>query len=261
MTALSPMGAETPLLPTVAAVGGVGALVVPERSEGESLFASMVTGALVSMHGDGVLQPPSSASEAALVVLPVQASESSGWVVNGEVYPVPAIENCRFSNQRFRAVESPVGSDLRPSLALSHTARWGQRWGDCPTPKSAGDSEPSFGANQESKEDPTEEVASGESSLRISENGWMPTWVPVPGTSPPWIPQVMPSEAQSSPAPGSSEGSEPSSTLDPSGRMLSPQAGHGISLTPLPQSPSSGGKSSAQPAFLRQPAEWVRTGK
>jgi hypothetical protein len=261
MTALSPMGAETPLLPTVAAVGGVGALVVPERSEGESLFASMVTGALVSMHGDGVLQPPSSASEAALVVLPVQVSESSGWVVNGEVYPVPAIENCRFSNQRFRAVESPVGSDLRPSLALSHTARWGQRWGDCPTPKSAGDSEPSFGANHESKEDPTEEVASGESSLRISENGWMPTWVPVPGTSPPWIPQVMPSEAQSSPAPGSSEGSEPSSTLDPSGRMLSPQAGHGISLTPLPQSPSSGGKSSAQPAFLRQPAEWVRTGK
>lgn len=261
MTALSPMGAETPLLPTVAAVGGVGALVVPERSEGESLFASMVTGALTSMHGDGVLQPPSSASEAALVVLPVQVSESSGWVVNGEVYPVPAIENCRFSDQRFRAVESPVGSDLRPSLALSHTTRWGQRWGDCPTPKSAGDSEPSFGANQESKEDPTEEVASGDSSLRISENGWMPTWVPVPGTSPPWIPQVMPSEAQSSPAPGSSEGSEPSSTLDPSGRMLSPQAGHGISLTPLPQSPSSGGKSSAQPAFLRQPAEWVRTGK
>ena len=85
MTTLSPLGAETLLLPTLAAVGGVGALVVPERTDGESLFASMVTGALTSVHGDGVLQPPSSASEAALVVLPVQASESSGWVVNGEV--------------------------------------------------------------------------------------------------------------------------------------------------------------------------------
>ena len=267
MTTLSPLGAETLLLPTLVAVGGVGALVVPERTDGESLFASMVTGALTSVHGDGVLQPPSSVGEAALVVLPVQASESSGWVVNGEVYPVPAIEKSRPSVQRFRAVEPPLGSDLRPSPAPSHTTRWGLRWGDRTTSKIADDSEPSLGANQEPKEGLNDEVSSGESSLGISENGWMPTWVSVPGTSPPWIPQVMPLmplvplAEDPSPAPGFSGGSEPSGPLSPSGPMPSPRAGHGVSPTPFPQVPLSGGRPSAQPALLQQPAESVHVAK
>jgi hypothetical protein len=63
MTAFSPLGAETLLLPTVVSAGAVGALVVPEHPEGGSLFASMVTGALASMHDDGVVQQPSSVVE------------------------------------------------------------------------------------------------------------------------------------------------------------------------------------------------------
>ncbi len=197
MTTLSPLGAETLLLPTLAAVGGVGALVVPERTDGESLFASMVTGALTSVHGDGVLQPPSSASEEALVVLPVQASESSGGGANKVAHPAMVIEKTVPPEQGFRAVQLLVGSDLRPTPASSHRPHWGLRRGDCATPKVADDSEASLWANREPKEGLNDEVSSGESSLGISENGGMPTWALVPGVLPPWVPPVMTPVAES----------------------------------------------------------------
>ena len=87
MSTLSPLGVEMLLFPTVAAVSGAGALGVPENLDGESLFASMVTGALTSMHGDGLVHPPSPVGEAALVALPVQTAESFGGGANGVVGP------------------------------------------------------------------------------------------------------------------------------------------------------------------------------
>ena len=50
MSTLSPLGVEMLLFPTVAAVSGAGALGVPENLDGESLFASMVTGAVSYTH-------------------------------------------------------------------------------------------------------------------------------------------------------------------------------------------------------------------
>ena len=260
MTTLSPLGAETLLLPTLAAVGGVGALVVPERTDGESLFASMVTGALTSVHGDGVLQQPSSASEAALVVLPVQASESSGGGANGVAHPAMVIEKTVPPEQGFRAVQLLVGSDLRPTPDSSHRPHWGLRRGDCATPKVADDSEASLWANREPKEGLNDEVSSGESSLGISENGGMPTWALVPGVLPPWVPPVMTPVAESSLATGFSEGSEPSGPPSPSGRRLSLRTVFGVSPTPFPQGSSLVGQTAAQPALQRPPAESVGAG-
>ena len=92
MSTLSPLGVEMLLFPTVAAVSGAGALGVPENLDGESLFASMVTGALTSMHGDGLVHPPSPVGEAALVALPVQTAESFGGGANGVAHSATVIE-------------------------------------------------------------------------------------------------------------------------------------------------------------------------
>jgi hypothetical protein len=174
MSTLSPLGVEMLLFPTVAAVAGAGALGVPENLDGESLFASMVTGALTSMHGDGLVHPPSPADEAALVALPVQTAESFGGGANRVAHPATVIEKTVPPVQGFRAVQSLVGSDLSPSPDSSHRPHWGRRRGDCATPKVTDDSEASLWANREPKEGLNDEVASGESSLGISENGGMP---------------------------------------------------------------------------------------
>ena len=260
MTTFSPLGAEALILPTIAAVGGGGALGIPESPDGASLFASMVTGALAQMHNDGAVQQSSSVGEATSITLLALTPDAPRKVFNGDVHPAPVIDKTEPTVQGFKAWEAPVGSDLRPAPAPSHMRGWGLRWVDRENRKVADDSEPSLCANQQPQEESNEEVASGESSLRISENGGIPNWPPIPGAPLPWVPQWVTPVPESLPDSGFSDGSEPSSTPVPSGRMPSPQTGHGISSTPIPQGPSSGGDSSASPAFLRQPAEMVRTG-
>lgn len=260
MSTLSPLGVETLLFPTVAAVAGAGALGVPENLDGESLFASMVTGALTSMHGDGLLDPPSPVGEAALVALPVQTAESFGGVANRVTHPATVLEKTVPPVQGFRVVQSLVGSDLSPSPASSHRPHWGLRRGDCATPKVADDSEASLWANREPKEGLNDEVTSGESSLGISENGGMPTWALVPGVLPPWVPPVMTPVAEASLATVFSEGSKPSGPPSPSGRMLSLRTGFGVSPTPFPQGSSLVGQTAAQPALQRPPGESVGAG-
>lgn len=260
MSTLSPLGVEMLLFPTVAAVAGAGALGVPENLDGESLFASMVTGALTSMLGDGLVDPPSPVGEAALVALPVQTAESFGGGANGVAHPVTVIEKTVPPVQGFRAVQSLVGSDLSPSPASSHRPHWGLRRGDCATPKVVDDSEASLWANREPKEGLNDEVVSGESSLGISENGGMPTWALVPGVLPLWVPPVMTPVAEASLATGFSEGSEPSGPPSPSGRRLSLRTGFGVSPTPFPQGSSLAGQTAAQPALQRPPGESVGAG-
>ena len=260
MTTFSPLGAEALILPTIAAVGGGGALGVPESPDGASLFASMVTGALAQMHNDGAVQQSSSVGEATSITLSALTPDDPRKVFNGDVHPAPVIDKTELPVQGFKAWEATVGSDLRPAPAPSHTHRWGLRWVDRESRKVADDSEPSLWANQQPQEESNEEVASGESSLRISENGGIPNWSSIPGAPLPWVPQLVTPVPESLPDSGFSDGSEPSSTPVPSGRMPSPQTGFGISPTPIPQGGSSGGNSSAPPAFLRQPAEMVRTG-
>lgn len=260
MTTFSPLGAEALILPTIAAVGGGGTLGVPESPDGASLFASMVTGALAQMHNDGAVQQSSSVGEATSITLSALTPDDPRKVFNGDFHPAPVIDKTELPVQGFKAWEATVGSDLRPAPAPSHTHRWGLRWVDRESRKVADDSEPSLWANQQPQEESNEEVASGESSLRISENGGIPNWPSIPGAPLPWVPQLVTPVPESLPDSGFSDGSEPSSTPVPSGRMPSPQTGFGISPTPIPQGGSSGGKSSAPPAFLRQPAEMVRTG-
>ncbi len=264
MTTFSPLGAEALILPTIAAVGGGGALGVPESPDGASLFASMVTGALAQMHNDGAVQQSSSVGEATSITLSALTPDDPRKVFNGDVHPAPVIDKTELPVQGFKAWEAPVGSDLRPAPAPSHTHRWGLRWVDRENRKVADDSEPSLWANPQPQEESNEEVASGDSSLRISDNGGIPNWPSIPGAPLPWVPQWVPQWVtpvpESLPDSGFSDGSEPSSTPVPSGRMPSPQTGFGISPTPIPQGGSSGGNSSAPPAFLRQPAELVRTG-
>ena len=260
MTTFSPLGAEALILPTIAAVGGAGALGIPESPDGASLFASMVTGALAQMHNDGAVQQSSSVGEATSITLLALTPDAPRKVFNGDVHPAPVIDKTEPTVQGFKAWEAPVGSDLRPAPAPSHMRGWGLRWVDRENRKVADDSEPSLTANPQPQEESNEEVASGESSLRISENGGIPNWPPIPGAPLPWVPQWVTPVPESLPDSGFSDGSEPSSTPVPSGRMPSPQAGHGISSTPIPQGPSSGGNSSAPTAFLRQPAEMVRAG-
>ena len=260
MTTFSPLGAEALILPTIAAVGGGGALGVPESPDGASLFASMVTGALAQMHNDGAVQQSSSVGEATSITLSALTPDDPRKVFNGDVHPAPVIDKTELPVRGFKAWEAPVGSDLRPAPAPSHTHRWGLRWVDRESRKVADDSESSLWTNQQPQEESNEEVASGESSLRISENGGIPNWSSIPGAPLPWVPQLVTPVPESLPDSGFSDGSEPSSTPVPSGRMPSPQTGFGISPTPIPQGGSSGGNSSAPPAFLRQPAEMVRTG-
>ena len=264
MTTFSPLGAEALILPTIAAVGGGGALGVPESPDGASLFASMVTGALAQMHNDGAVQQSSSVGEATSITLSALTPDDPRKVFNGDVHPAPVIDKTELPVQGFKAWEAPVGSDLRPAPAPSHTHRWGLRWVDRENRKVADDSEPSLWANPQPQEESNEEVASGDSSLRISDNGGIPNWPSIPGAPLPWVPQWVPQWVtpvpESLPDSGFSDGSEPSSTPVPSGRMPSPQTGFGISPTPIPQGGSSGGNSSAPPAFLRQPAEMVLTG-
>ena len=260
MTTFSPLGAEALILPTIAAVGGGGALGVPESPDGASLFASMVTGALAQMHNDGAVQQSSSVGEATSITLSALTPDAPRKVFDGDVHPAPVIDKTEPPVQGFKAWEAPVGSDLRPAPAPSHTHRWGLRWVDQESRKVADGTEPSLWANQQPQEESNEEVASGESSLRISENGGIPNWSSIPGAPLPWVPQLVTPVPESLPDSGFSDGSEPSSTPVPSGRMPSPQTGFGISPTPIPQGGSSGGNSSAPPAFLRQPAEMVRTG-
>jgi hypothetical protein len=260
MTTFSPLGAEALILPTIAAVGGGGTLGVPESPDGASLFASMVTGALAQMHNDGAVQQSSSVGEATSITLSALTPDAPRKVFDGDVHPAPVIDKTEPPVQGFKAWEAPVGSDLRPAPAPSHTHRWGLRWVDQESRKVADGTEPSLWANQQPQEESNEEVASGESSLRISENGGIPNWSSIPGAPLPWVPQLVTPVPESLPDSGFSDGSEPSSTPVPSGRMPSPQTGFGISPTPIPQGGSSGGNSSAPPAFLRQPAEMVRTG-
>ena len=260
MTTFSPLGAEALILPTIAAVGGGGALGVPESPDGASLFASMVTGALAQMHNDGAVQQSSSVGEATSITLSALTPDDPRKVFNGDVHPAPVIDKTELPVRGFKAWEAPVGSDLRPAPAPSHTHRWGLRWVDRESRKVADDSESSLWTNQQPQEESNEEVASGESSLRISENGGIPNWSSIPGAPLPWVPQLVTPVPESLPDSGFSDGSEPSSTPVPSGRMPSPQTGFGISPTPIPQGGSSGGNSSAPPDFLRQPAEMVRTG-
>ena len=260
MTTFSPLGAEALILPTIAAVGGGGTLGVPESPDGASLFASMVTGALAQMHNDGAVQQSSSVGEATSITLSALTPDAPRKVFDGDVHPAPVIDKTEPPVQGFKAWEAPVGSDLRPAPAPSHTHRWGLRWVDQESRKVADGTEPSLWANQQPQEESNEDVASGESSLRISENGGIPNWSSIPGAPLPWVPQLVTPVPESLPDSGFSDGSEPSSTPVPSGRMPSPQTGFGISPTPIPQGGSSGGNSSAPPAFLRQPAEMVRTG-
>jgi len=260
MTTFSPLGAEALILPTIAAVGGAGALGIPESPDGASLFASMVTGALAQMHNDGAVQQSSSVGEATSITLLALTPDAPRKVFNGDVHPAPVIDKTEPTVQGFKAWEAPVGSDLRPAPAPSHMRGWGLRWVDRENRKVADDSEPSLSANPQPQEESNEEVASGESSLRISENGGIPNWPSIPGAPLPWVPQWVTPVPESLPDSGFSDGSESSSTPVPSGRMPSPQTGHGISSTPIPQGPSSGGNSSAPTAFLRQPAEMVRAG-
>ncbi len=260
MTTFSPLGAEALILPTIAAVGGGGTLGVPESPDGASLFASMVTGALAQMHNDGAVQQSSSVGEATSITLSALTPDAPRKVFDGDVHPAPVIDKTEPPVQGFKAWEAPVGSDLRPAPAPSHTHRWGLRWVDQESRKVADGTEPSLWANQQPQEESNEEVASGESSLRISENGGIPNWSSIPGAPLPWVPQLVTPVPESLPDSGFSDGSEPSSTPVPSGRMPSPQTGFGISPTPIPQGGSSGENSSASPAFLRQPAEMVRTG-
>jgi hypothetical protein len=260
MTTFSPLGAEALILPTIAAVGGGGTLGVPESPDGASLFASMVTGALAQMHNDGAVQQSSSVGEATSITLSALTPDAPRKVFDGDVHPAPVIDKTEPPVQGFKAWEAPVGSDLRPAPAPSHTHRWGLRWVDQESRKVADGTEPSLWANQQPQEESNEEVASGESSLRISENGGIPNWSSIPGAPLPWVPQVVTPVPESLPDSGFSDSSEPSSTPVPSGRMPSPQTGFGISPTPIPQGGSSGGNSSAPSAFLRQPAEMVRTG-
>lgn len=260
MSTLSPLGVEMLLFPTVAAVSGAGALGVPENLDGESLFASMVTGALTSMHGDGLVHPPSPVGEAALVALPVQTAESFGGGANGVAHPATVIEKTVPPEQGFRVVQSLVGSDLRPTPASSHRPHWGLRRGDCATPKVADDSEASLWANREPKEGLNDEVTSGGSSLGISENGGMPTWARVPGVLPPWVPPVMTPVSESSLVTGFLEGSQPSGPPSPSGRRLSLRTVFGVSPTPFPQGSSLAGQTAAQPALQRPPGGSVGAG-
>ena len=272
MTTLSSLGGETLLFPTMAVVAGAGALGVPERLDGESLFASMVTGALTSMLGDGGFHPPSFVGDESSVELSVHVAESffgglNGEVngqVNGEVYPAPTIEKTVPPVRGFKISEPPLGSDLRPSPAPPHAPRWGLRWGDRTTLNGADDSEPSLWANYQPKEDSNDEVVSRKSSLRIIESAGIPTWASMTGAPLPWVPPLMPPlmppEEESSPAPVCSGGSEPSGTLSSFGPMPPPLAGHGVSPIPFPRAPLSGGRSSDLPALLQQPAESVRAG-
>jgi len=260
MSTLSPLGVEMLLFPTVAAVSGAGALGVPENLDGESLFASMVTGALTSMHGDGLVHPPSPVGEAALVALPVQTAESFGGGANGVAHSATVIEKTVPPEQGFRVVQSLVGSDLRPTPASSHRPHWGLRRGDCATPKVADDSEASLWANREPKEGLNDEVTSGGSSLGISENGGMPTWARVPGVLPPWVPPVMTPVSESSLVMGFLEGSQPSGPPSPSGRRLSLRPVFGVSPTPFPQGSSLAGQTAAQPALQRPPGGSVGAG-
>ena len=260
MSTLSPLGVEMLLFPTVAAVSGAGALGVPENLDGESLFASMVTGALTSMHGDGLVHPPSPVGEAALVALPVQTAESFGGGANGVAHSATVIEKTVPPEQGFRVVQSLVGSDLRPTPASSHRPHWGLRRGDCATPKVADDSEASLWANREPKEGLNDEVTSGGSSLGISENGGMPTWARVPGVLPPWVPPVMTPVSESSLVTGFLEGSQPSGPPSPSGRRLSLRTVFGVSPTPFPQGFSLAGQTAAQPALQRPPGGSVGAG-
>ena len=260
MSTLSPLGVEMLLFPTVAAVSGAGALGVPENLDGESLFASMVTGALTSMHGDGLVHPPSPVGEAALVALPVQTAESFGGGANGVAHSATVIEKTVPPEQGFRVVQSLVGSDLRPTPASSHRPHWGLRRGDCATPKVADDSEASLWANREPKEGLNDEVTSGGSSLGISENGGMPTWARVPGVLPPWVPPVMTPVSESSLVTGFLEGSQPSGPPSPSGRRLSLRTVFGVSPTPFPQGSSLAGQTAAQPALQRPPGSSVGAG-
>ena len=260
MSTLSPLGVEMLLFPTVAAVSGAGALGVPENLDGESLFASMVTGALTSMHGDGLVHPPSPVGEAALVALPVQTAESFGGGANGVAHSATVIEKTVPPEQGFRVVQSLVGSDLRPTPASSHRPHWGLRRGDCATPKVADDSEASLWANREPKEGLNDEVTSGGSSLGISENGGMPTWARVPGVLPPWVPPVMTPVSESSLVTGFLEGSQPSGPPSPSGRRLSLRTVFGVSPTPFPQGSSLAGQTAAQPALQRPPGGSVGAG-
>jgi hypothetical protein len=260
MSTLSPLGVEMLLFPTVAAVSGAGALGVPENLDGESLFASMVTGALTSMHGDGLVHPPSPVGEAALVALPVQTAESFGGGANGVAHSATVIEKTVPPEQGFRVVQSLVGSDLRPTPASSHRPHWGLRRGDCATPKVADDSEASLWANREPKEGLNDEVTSGGSSLGISENGGMPTWARVPEVLPPWVPPVMTPVSESSLVTGFLEGSQPSGPPSPSGRRLSLRTVFGVSPTPFPQGSSLAGQTAAQPALQRPPGGSVGAG-
>ena len=260
MSTLSPLGVEMLLFPTVAAVSGAGALGVPENLDGESLFASMVTGALTSMHGDGLVHPPSPVGEAALVALPVQTAESFGGGANGVAHSATVIEKTVPPEQGFRVVQSLVGSDLRPTPASSHRPHWGLRRGDCATPKVADDSEASLWANREPKEGLNDEVTSGGSSLGISENGGMPTWARVPEVLPPWVPPVMTPVSESSLVTGFLEGSQPSGPPSPSGRRLSLRTVFGVSPTPFPQGFSLAGQTAAQPALQRPPGGSVGAG-
>jgi hypothetical protein len=212
------------------------------------------------MHGDGLVHPPSPADEAALVALPVQTAESFGGGANGVAHPTTVIEKTVPPVQGFRAVQSLVGSDLSPSPDSSHRPHWGRRRGDCATPKVTDDSEVSLWANREPKEGLNDEVASGESSLGISENGGMPTWALVPGVLPPWIPPVMTPVAESSLATGFSEGSQPSGPPSPSDQRLSLHTGFGVSPTPFPQGSSLVGQTAAQPALQRPPGSSVGAG-
>lgn len=263
MTAFSPLGAETLLLPTVVSEGGGKALGVSEYPEGESLFASMVTGALASMHDDGVVQQPSSVVDIASLLVPSQTLATAGRVFNGEGDCAPKIEKTGPLVLGFKTSEAHAGLDSRPAFAPSPALRWGLRSGDRAIPKTADDSELPFFGGCPPQEDFNDEVASGESRLRISENGEIPTGPSVPGVPPlgvppPGVAQVVIPVGESSSATGFSDGSKLSGALVPSGRISSPQTTHGN--RPSPQGPFSGGNSSAPPAFLRQPAELVRAG-
>lgn len=260
MTAFSPLGAETQLLPTVVSAGGGKTLGVSEHPEGESLFASMVTGALASMHDDGVVQQPSSVVEIASLSLPAQTPATAGRVFNGEGDCAPVIEKTGPLVLGFKTSEAHAGLDSRPAIDSSHTPHWGLRRGNRAIPKTADDSEFSFFLECPPQEDFNDEVASGESRLRISENGEIPTGVSAPGVPPPGVAQVVIPVGESSSATGFSDGSKLSGTLVPSGRISSPQTAHGSPPSSSPQGPFSGGNSSAPPAFLRQPAELVRAG-
>ena len=261
MTAFSPLGAETLLLPAVVSVGGGGALGVPEHPEGESLFASMVTGALASMHDDGVVQQPSSVVEIASLSLPAQTPATAGRVFNGESDCAPVIEKTGPLVLGFKTSAAQAGWDCRPAMDSSHTPHWGLRRGVRAIPKAADDSEPSFFGGHPPQEDSNAEVASGESRLRISENGVIPTWASVPGVPPPGVAQVVIPVGESSSASGFSGGSKLSGALVPSGRIASPQTAHGSSTSPFPPGPLLGGNSSAPSAFVQQPAELAHAGQ